>query len=199
MPHTTTAAFGAWLKENTGIKLSSDNSVSCLVAKGFNNYKALLDFDKKSLQSLPATCKEPTSAITADATAGISAQASVANATITLILVQRLIVTMNAVKYYSSINRTMNLQSMHWLNVLTNFQLEWLTYESLKDQDDPKALFIVDKDSNCKVIKWSPIFLDCLSCTFGSHGPLSYVLYDDATVPSEVDDPLLPNAYYGSS
>ena len=93
----------------------------------------------------------------------------------------------------------MNSPSMHWQNVLTTFQLDWQAYESLKEQDDPKVPFIVDKDSDCKVIKWSPIFLDCLSHTFGSRGPLSYVLCDDVGVPSEVDDPLLPNAYYGDS
>ena len=86
---------------------------------------------------------------------------------------------MNAVKYYSFISRSMNPQSMHWNNVLNDFQLEWEDHEALKDQDDPNVPFIDDKDSDRKVIKWSPIFLDCLSCTFGSAGPLSYVLCDD--------------------
>ena len=62
-----------------------------------------------------------------------------------------------------------------------------------------KVPFIVDKDSDRKVIKWSPIFLDCLSRTLGSAGPLSYVLHDNVGVSSEIDDPLLPNTYYGSS
>ena len=177
MPLTTTASFRAWLKGNTGIKLSSDNSVSCrLVAEGINNYEALLDFDKKSLQSLPATCKEATPAIAADVANGITAEASVAGATISLISVQRLIVAMNAAKYYSSIGRAMNPPSMHWTKCPYQFQLEWQSYESMKEQDDPKVPFIVDKDSDRKVIKWSPIFLDCLSRTFGSRGPLSYVL-----------------------
>ena len=49
MPLTTTAIFKDWIKNNTGIKLYSENSVSCLVADGINNYEALIDFDKKSL------------------------------------------------------------------------------------------------------------------------------------------------------
>ena len=70
---------------------------------------------------------------------------------------------------------------------------------NIKDQDDPKAPFIVDKDSDPKVMKWSSILLDYLFCTFGSRGPLSFVLCDDVGVPSGVHDPLLPNAYYGDS
>ena len=103
MPLTTTASFKAWLKGNTGMKLYSDNSVARLVAEGINNYEALLDFDKKSLQSLPATCKDATPAIAADATNGIVAKPPVTGATISLISVQRLIVAMNATKYYNSI------------------------------------------------------------------------------------------------
>ena len=145
MPLTSTASFKAWLKGNTGIKLSSDNSVARLVAEGINNYEALLDFDKKSLQSLPARCKEATPAIAEDVANGITAEPSVAGATISLISVQRLIVAMNATNYYSFIGRAMNPPSMYWQNVLTNFQSEWQSYESTKEQDDPKVPFIVDK------------------------------------------------------
>ena len=163
IPLTTTASFKTWLKENTGMKLYPNNSDSCLAVEGINDYEALLDFDKKSLQSLPATCKDATQAIAADAANGIVAEPAVAGATISLISVQRLIDVMYASKYYSSIGRTMNSPSMHWQNVLTTFQLDWQAYESLKEQDDPKVPFIVDKDSDCKVVKLSPIFLDCLS------------------------------------
>ena len=124
MPLTTIASFKAWVKNNTGMKLYSDNSVSHLVAEGINNYEALVDFDKKSLQSILATCKDTTSAIAADAANGIAVKPSVPGATISLISFQCLIVAMNAAKYYNSIGRIMNPGSMHWTNVLTNFQLE---------------------------------------------------------------------------
>ena len=90
----------------------------------------------------------------------------------------------------------MNPPNMYWQNVLIDFQSEWQSYESLKEQDDSKVPFIIDKDSDCKVIKWSPIFLDCLSCIFDSRGPLSYVLCDHALVPV---DPLQNHTHYGSS
>lgn len=98
--------------------------ISCLVVEGINNYDALLDFDRENLQSFPATCKEPTQAIAADTANGIAAKPSVAGATISLISVQHLVVSMNAAKYYSSNGRTMNSPSMHRQNVLTNFQLD---------------------------------------------------------------------------
>lgn len=44
-----------------------------------------------------------------------------------------------------------------------------------------------------------PLFEDALSRTFGSKGPLIYVLREDATVASEVDDPLDTNAHYEKS
>ena len=199
IPLTTTASFKTWLKENTGMKLYPNNSDSCLAVEGINDYEALLDFDKKSLQSLPTTCKVATPPIAADATNGITAKPSVADAIISLIPLQRIIVALNAIKCYNSIGRAMNPGSMHWINVLTNFQLERQFYESLKEQDGSRVPFIGDKDSDRKVIKWFPIFLDCLSCTFGSHGPLSYVLCDHARVRSEAVDPLQHHAHYGSS
>jgi hypothetical protein len=56
-----------------------------------------------------------------------------------------------------------------------------------------------DKDNDRKVIKWVPIFLDCVSRTYGSRGPLAYVLRDTAEVPTELEDPLLQHSYYGQS
>ena len=57
-----------------------------------------------------------------------------------------------------------------------------------------------------KVIKWAPIFKDCLSRTFGHNGPLIYVLSEDAAVEEESPDPLqindatgVINSYFGRS
>ena len=86
------------------MKLSSGKAISCLVAEGINNYEALLHFDKKTLQYSPTIFKEKTAAIVADASAGITAEASVASANISLISVQRIIIASNVVKYYTSVD-----------------------------------------------------------------------------------------------
>ncbi len=199
MPPAVTNAFKNWLKSNTGMKLSSDAAVTRLTYEGITDYRSLTDFDKKSLQSLPSICKETIPAIAKDHNNGIEAEAEVPGANLGSICVRRLIVAMNAAKYYTSINRAMNATNMHYTNVLSHFQLEWDDFDSLQDQDDPTVPSINDKDNDRKVIKWVPIFLDCLSRTFGSRGPLSYVLRDEVAVPPEADDPLDANSYYGAS
>jgi hypothetical protein len=49
-----TAAFKSWLKDSTNMKLSSDASVLRLTKEGITNFESLTDFDKKSLERLPA-------------------------------------------------------------------------------------------------------------------------------------------------
>jgi hypothetical protein len=88
---------------------------------------------------------------------------------------------------------------MHYGNVLTGFKTDYEAYSLLKKQDEPDAPVVNDKDKEKKIIKWMPLFEDALSRTFGSKGPLIYVLRENANVPSEVDDPLNPNSHYGQS
>ena len=58
MPLVVTLAFKAWLKANSNMKLSSDAAVTRLTYEGITNMESLIDFDKKSIESLPNTCKE---------------------------------------------------------------------------------------------------------------------------------------------
>jgi hypothetical protein len=88
---------------------------------------------------------------------------------------------------------------MHYGNVLTGFKTDYEAYSLLKKQDEPDAPVVNDKDKEKKIIKWMPLFEDALSCTFGSKGPLIYVLRENADVPSEDDDPLDLNSHYGQS
>ena len=181
------------------MKLSSDRAVTRVTYEGITSFDSLTDFDKKSIESLSRICKETIPAIPADAASGIAAEPSVPGANVSSISIRRLITSMHAAKYYTSINRTMTTQDMHYANVLSNFKIEWESYEELSKQDEPEVPSIVDKDSDRKIIKWVPIFKDCLSRTYGSKGPLSYILRDDPVVPDETDDPLGINAYYGKS
>ena len=199
MPPATSASFRAWLKSTPNMKLSSDRAVTRITYEGITTFESLTDFDKKSIEALPGICKEAIPAIEADAGAGIAAEPAVPGSNISSIAVRRLITAMQASKYYTSINRTMTTQDMHYANVLSNFKVEWESYAELQDQDEPDVPLIVDKDADRKVIKWAPIFLDCLSRTYGSKGPLSYVLRDTVEVPDEAEDPLGINAYYGRS
>ena len=86
------------------------------------------------------------------------------------------------------------------------FKIEWDAYQDLKKEEAPKCPAINDRDNDRKVIKWAPIFQDCLARTYGSRGPIIYVLREISAVPTEADDPLSTDdttgaidAYYGSS
>ena len=61
-----TADFKNWLKTSDNMKLSSNAAVLRLTKEGITNFEFLTDFDKKSMERLPATCKETIAQITRD-------------------------------------------------------------------------------------------------------------------------------------
>lgn len=191
--------FKNWLKSGTNIKLSSDAAVNRIIHEGITTFDSLADFDKKSIERLPQICKEGIPAIVADADNAIIAEEAVNGANISSISVRRLITASNAVIYYQSINRVITNANMHYNNVLMTFKIEWEAYQELRDADEPKIPKINDRDAERKVIKWVPIFLDCMSRSFGAKGPLRYVLRENQTISDEATDPLLPNAHYGEN
>ena len=87
-----TAAFKAWLKDSTNMKLSSDASVLRLTKEGITNFESLTDFDKKSLERLPATISKAIDAIIVDVPNNINAEPAVPGANLSSISVRRLIV-----------------------------------------------------------------------------------------------------------
>ena len=194
-----TDEFKLWLKAPTNMKLSSDAAVLRLVKEGITNFESLTDFDKKSIESLPRTCREDIDEVQADDDNGIEAEAEVPGANLSSISVRRLITAMNAAEYYTSIGRAMTPESMSYNDVLKPFKVEWDTYQDLRDQDEPDVPLISDKDNDRKVIKWAPIFLDCLTRSYGIHGPLAYVLREEPVIPTEIEDPMDHDAYYGLS
>ena len=184
------AAFKSWLKASTNMKLSSDASVNRIIHEGITDFNSLVDFDKQTIQNLPKVCKETIAAIVADPANNITAEVEVPGANVSSISVQRLLVACKASKYYDSIDRVMTTGNMHYMNVLVNFKLEYEAYEAMRKEDVPDTPKISDKDGDRKIIRWSPIFLDCMQHHYGAKGPLRYVLRDDAAVKSEQEDPL---------
>ena len=76
----------------------------------------------------------------------------------------------------------------------------------MKKEDPPEVPLVNDKDQDRKLIKWAPVFMDCLDRTFGARGPLSYVVRKTVAVPSVMVDTLMTtgdpahvSAHYGSS
>ena len=132
MPPSASASFKSWLKSGPNIKLTSERAVNRILYEGITNYESLKDFDKKAIQNLPSVCKETIPAIAEDENADVLAEPEVPGANISSISVQRLIVAMNAAKYYAAIGRGMTAQNMHYVNVLSNFKVEYEAYLNLK-------------------------------------------------------------------
>ena len=73
-----------------------------------------MDFDKKSILKLLETCSVNIEAVAEDLANGITGEAAVPGANVNSISVHRLIVASNAVKYYTSIDRNITAQAMHY-------------------------------------------------------------------------------------
>lgn len=160
---------------------------------------SLLDFDRDSIEALAKACSKSIDAIAADAALGIQAEAAVNAANISSISIRRLVIAMHAVKYYVSIGRVPTDVNMHYNNILSTFKTDYEAYALLRKQNAPDVPTLSDKDKEKKVIKWAPLFEDNLSRTFGSRGPLIYVLREHVAVPNEIDDPLQAGCHYGAS
>lgn len=132
----------------------------------------MFDFDKKSIENLSRVCKNGISAIEADPSNSITLEASVVRVNVSSISVSKRITAVNAAKCYGSIARVMNPQTMACSSTLATFKIEHEAYLSIKDEDDAKVPKTNDKDNVRKIIRWAPIFKDCLSSSFGSRGPL---------------------------
>ena len=132
---------------------------------------------KTNWLSLPTTRKKKIPVITYDSASGITDEPIVPCGNISLIMVCRLVVVFQAVKNYTWIGRTMNATNMYYINLLLNFNIEWDTYDELKKQDDPDVPLNNENDNYRRLIMWVSFFTDCLSQTYGSRGPLVYVLW----------------------
>ena len=106
---------------------------------------------------------------------------------------------MQATKYYSQVGRSITSANIHWTNTLSTFKGDYEVYEDLQKDDDTEVPLISDRHGDQRIIKWAPIFADCLSRTYFHKGPLSYVIRNDKTVPPEGTDPLENNDYFGAS
>ena len=88
---------------------------------------------------------------------------------------------------------------MNFTNVLSLFRSDYKAFESLKKADSPEVPNVKETNDDRKIIKWTPVFLDCISSTYDVKGPLAYVLREEVEVKTEAEDPLDTNSYYGIS
>jgi len=103
---------------------------------------------------------------------------------------KRLKVAANAVRYYESVGRELTPNSMHYVNTLKKFDMQWTSLLSRDDDNTPEVPKIT---RNLRVTRWSEAFNDFLHRVNGvRHAPLAYVIRADAEVPA-IAPPLMRN------
>jgi len=179
------------------MKMGNNVAVNRFIKEGITTYIDLADFNKASLAILAKNTTRSVPAVDADPAASIIAESAVPGTVISTVSMVRIVITCEAVKYYVSTGRVPDAISMHYAYVLVNFKVDYEAYKKLKKQDTPDIPDVKDNDVDRKIIKWIPIFFDCMSRKYGVKGPLAYVLREKAEVPDVSEDPLLLNEYYG--
>ena len=181
------------------MKFSLDALVIRLTHQHITNFSSLSSFDDESIQNLHSVCENSILSIEEDAINTIAAESSVSKASVSSILVSRLVTAFNADEHYCSISRAMSVQNMGHASVLENFKIEHEAYLSVKDDDDLNVSKMNDRDNDRKIIRCAPIFNDFLSNSCGSRGPMKCVLREHHTVPDKVVHLLLSNCEHGES
>ena len=199
MPVVTTPEFREFLQSPDYIKLNTVAAVNRVLAEGLTDFASLEAFDKDHIKSLCKNVQNEIPKIVADVNAGVVAEPAIKGTNINMVSQIRLLTACNAVKSYKLVGRTPDLSNMRYLEVLSQFQVDWENFEKLKKQTSHVVPLVKEADGMKKIINWSPVFEECMSRMFGLQGPLSYVLRREATVASEMDDPLNGDDYFGLS
>lgn len=124
MPPVVNTTFKVWLKGSVNIKLSSDAAVTCVTYECITCFSSLREFNKISIWYLPRTCKEKILNIAEVVSGKIAAEAKVAGVNVGSISVRRLIVVLNVLWCYCSINFVINTSNMHYTNAFSKFKIE---------------------------------------------------------------------------
>ena len=167
----------------------------------FTDFKSdqLGDAYKNMRTSIPGIAGIP---LVRNADGVITAEAVAAIPAIPPILVSakcalRLKIASIAYHYFTSIGREPTPANMNYTLVLKDFYVEYEALIALAKEDKPDVPVL---HKNNPPLKWIESFKDCLFRSYGLRKtPLLYVIRNNATVPTEEDDPLVVGKAFGSS
>ena len=94
---------------------------------------------------------------------------------------KRLGIACELVRYYSTVGRDLTAASMHWNNVIKNFEIQWKALKMKKDED---TLEVPKISKSLPIIKWTEAFQDHLHQVIGVRMiPLAYIIRMNEDVP----------------
>ena len=129
------------------MKTSLDTSVLSLTDEDITNFTSLNEFDKKIIQFLSNICKNSTLFVGASTTNDIGAESAIAGAGISFILVSKIITSINTAKRHESIVRIVTFHNISYSSVLATLKIENKSFLYLKDEVEPKAPEINNRDN----------------------------------------------------
>ena len=154
-----------------------------LALEGIQTVDDLADFDKEALQQLADNLRRPGGRVPnpdpgAAAGSTIPTPAFVFGAKSQ----KRLGIACELARYYNTVGCNLTAANMRWNNVIKNFEIQW---KSLKTKRDEDTLEVPKISKSLPIIKWTEAFQDHLHCVIGVRMiPLAYVTRKDEDVPA---------------
>ena len=146
-----------------------------LALERIQTFDDLADFDKEALQQLADNLRCPGGRVP-----NPNPGAAVGSTIPTPAFVfgaksqQHLGIACEVVRYYNTVGCDLTAASMHWNNVIKNFEIQWKAFKTKRDEDTPEVPKI---SKSLPVIKWMEAFQDHLHHVIGVRMiPLAYVI-----------------------
>lgn len=99
---------------------------------------------------------------------------------------RRLKIAAKAIRYYQSVQRATDSSNMHYVRVLSKFELQWEAIIAKGKEDEPDVPKVT---KNLAITRWSESFNDFMNQVYGSRDtPLSYVIRPSVDVPVPAPD-----------
>ena len=154
-----------------------------LAQEGIQSVDDLADFDKEELQQLADNLRRPGGRVpNPDPGAAVGETIPMPAFVFGAKSQKRLGIACELVRYYYTMGRDLTVASMHWNNVIKNFEIQWKALKAKKEEDTPEVPKI---SKSLPIIKWSEAFQDHLHRVIGVRMiPLAYVIRTNKDVPA---------------
>ena len=127
--------------------------------EGIQSDADLADFEKDSIQQLADNLRKPVRRI-ADPDPNAPGAATIPTPAFTYGAKsqKRLTVACDLIRYYQTVGRDLTAANIQWIQVMSNFEIQWKALKERKDEDDPEVPKIAKALPIIRWIEASKIF-----------------------------------------